>query len=153
MDAVIYLKNIAACKRYLLLEMDNGEHARRELIEDVFKVNWMANARFRGKKVYVVRLNPDSYQLSDGEVTSEPSFAARLQRLARVVRCVYDQTNTDARHIRVFYLYYSPDRLQVFLHRSGCRLSTVEADVEYSLVYQAHEDPGYLAYRERLLGA
>ncbi len=149
-DAVVYLSNWQQHKRYVLLELDDREHRRVGLVEDIFRVNWIVNARFRGGKVYVVRLNPDDYELSDGQHVQGPTFEQRLHRLARVLRHLYDLRNPPAGYVRIIYLYYSPDRLAALLHRAGCTLSEVEKDVEYTLVYRPHADPGYLAAMQRL---
>ncbi len=150
-DAVLFLSNWPAYKRYVLLELDDNEHKRVGLVEDIFRVNWFVNARFPGQqKVYVVRLNPDAYELSDGQLVHEPPLEQRLQRLAAVLRHVYGLRNPPAGYVRITYLYYSPDRLRSLLHRAGCTLSTVERDIEYTLVYKPHEDPGYLAEVQQL---
>jgi hypothetical protein len=149
-DAVLYMDNWAACKRYVLLELDDREHRRIGLVEDMFRVNWFINARFPGAKVYVVRLNPDEYELSDGQRVHGPPLEQRLARLAAVLRHLYTLRNPPGGYVRLIYLYYSPDRLKCLLHRAGCRLITVEKDVEYTLVYRPHEDPGYLAARQTL---
>jgi hypothetical protein len=150
-DAALYLTNLPACKRYVVLELDDDQHRRRGLIDDLFRINWFVNARFGGGKVYVVRLNPDPYELADGELVAGPPLPERLARLARVLRHIHSAlTTTDATYVRVIYLYYSPARLAGLLHRAGCTLSTIEADVEYSLAYRCHADPGYLAGVQRL---
>lgn len=34
------------------------EHRRNGLMEDLFRINWFCSERFRGSKVYVIRVNP-----------------------------------------------------------------------------------------------
>ena len=144
------MSNLIGCMRYVVLELDDGQHVRLGLVQDLFRVNWFVNARFRGRKVYVVRLNPDGYERGDGLVVEGPCLRERLERLVVVLRHQHRQRSTDATHVRVVYLYYSPDRLRGLLHRAGCRVSTVEEDVEYSVVFAPHADPGYLAQLQSL---
>lgn len=149
-DAVLYMDNLPACRRYVVLELDDREHRRIGVVEDLFRANWYINARFPGSKAYVVRLNVDGYELSDGERVRGPSLRRRMERLAAVLSRLYMQTTTRADYVRVVYLYYSPDRLAELLDRRGCRLSTVEQDVEYTLAFRPHQDPGYLQRLEQL---
>jgi hypothetical protein len=144
MDNVLYLHNRAE-KRYLVVELDDSEHKRKGLVEDMFWVNWVYNDRFRGGKLYVLRVNPDSYRLADGEVVSV-GLEERLARVWRCVRAVYDMPGDSGKdYVRVMYLYYTHDRVQAFAGKAGVVLEEVEKDVEYSVRFKPHPDPAYMS--------
>ena len=144
-DAVLFVKEAEAVTRYVILELDDNEHKRIGLANDVFKTNRLINSRWPGKKTDVVRLNPDEYELGDGQVVHTPKLRERLARLATVLQRLLASEDADASFVRITYLYYSPDRLQAFRHRAGCTLHVHEADVEYVVKYHPHADPGYVA--------
>ncbi len=70
------------------------------MVDDIFRVNWIVNARFRGGKVYVVRLNPDTYELSGEQHVQGPTL---VHRLALVFRHLYDLCNPPAGYLRIVY--------------------------------------------------
>ena len=57
---------------FLIVEYDPYEHKQNGLVEDVFRINWFKNARFKEGKVYVVRLNPSMYHHKDGMKAGPP---------------------------------------------------------------------------------
>ena len=144
-DAVLFVKRPESAARYVVLELDDNEHKRVGLANDVFKTNRLINSRWPGGKTDVVRLNPDGYELSDGQVVQTPRLKERLARLAAVLRRLLAQEDSDTSSVRITYLYYSPDRLHAFRNRAGCTLHVHEVDVEYVVKYHPHADPGYVA--------
>ena len=142
-DNVVYLLDRPE-KRYIIVEYDPYEHKQNGLVEDVFRINWFKNARFKEGKVYVVRLNPSMYHHKDG-MKAEPPPQARLAKLLQLLRFIYESAvGEESNVVKCYYLYYSYSRLQQFKGKVACELQEVERDVMYCLSFASHENPAYL---------
>ncbi len=116
-DNVLYrLDGGRPLQQYVVVELDGREHVDKGLVEDVFRMNWVHNARFAGGKVHVLRLNPDPYERADG-MRACPRLRARLARVLTVLQGIRDLSTSETSYVRVHYLFYSHERLQVFQGR------------------------------------
>jgi hypothetical protein len=142
-DNVVYLLDRPS-KRYVIVELDPIEHKRNGLMEDLFRINWFCGERFGGQKVYVIRLNPSTYEHADG-MLADPPLKDRLSRVLGLVRFLQQQAaGRDCGVVRCYFLYYSVARLQQFKSKVACQFVEVERDVLYCLSFRPHANPDYL---------
>ena len=142
-DNVVYLLDRPE-KRYIIVEYDPYEHKQNGLVEDVFRINWFKNARFKEGKVYVVRLNPSMYHHKDGMKAGTP-LRARLAKLLQLLKFIYEiAVGEESSVVKCYYLYYSYSRLQQFRGKVACEFTEVERDVMYCLSFTSHDNPAYL---------